>query len=502
MKKIAVIDIGSNSIRLVIVKINKNNYFNIVDDFKETVRLGKDMTPHGELNPARVEKAIETLTFFKYIYKAHGVTEIITVATEAVRKASNQIEFINRVKLELDIEIKILTGIEEAYYDYFANINSMDISDALLMDIGGSSTELILLENRTIKASISLPFGAINLTDKFNLSKSMDSKTEKDLKSYILTFYKKILWLKKAKNIPIIGIGGTMRNIGKISKKRCNYPIDNLHNYHTTLQEVIEIYSIVKSLDSIDRKKIKGLSKERADIFLGAITAVVTLFQFLNLKELYVSGCGLREGIIYEYILKDKPVEDVLEFSIYNHMLNYEINLNHAKKVWDFSKYLYGKLKPLIDKEDNYKILKTSSLLHDCGLHISPYNYTEHSFYVIQNLKINGLTHKQQLMAAYTAGFHSENYFKIDEKYYGKILDRQDIEVIKKLAILLKICESLDCGINNNIQIISCSLDSKKIIIEVKSSTHLLLEISEALKWSDDFEKIFDRKLFIRLITS
>ena len=119
MKKIGIIDIGSNSIRLVIVQINKDNSFRVIDEIKESVRLGKDMTVDGELNPSRIDNAVYTLAFFKRLCIIQNITEILAVATEAVRKASNQIEFLNRVKLELSIEIRVLTGIEEAYYDYF-----------------------------------------------------------------------------------------------------------------------------------------------------------------------------------------------------------------------------------------------------------------------------------------------------------------------------------------------------------------------------------------------
>lgn len=306
MKRIAIIDIGSNSIKLVVVQINENNSFSIIDEVKETVRLGKDMTIHGGLNPSRIERAIKILSFFKYICEAKGVTEIIAVATEAVRWASNQVEFINRVNSQLGIEIRVLPGTSEAYYDYFGNINSMDIFNALLIDIGGSSTELIWVEDRNLKASISLPFGAINLTERFSLYKAIDEKTEKDFKEFVLSYYEDIPWLKEIKNIPVVGVGGTIRNIAKISRKKKNYPIDNMHNYHTTVEEVTEIYNMAKVKDNTERKKIKGLSKERADIFLGAVGAVVTLFEFLGLKELYISGCGIREGILYEYILQSK----------------------------------------------------------------------------------------------------------------------------------------------------------------------------------------------------
>ena len=220
MKKIAIIDIGSNSIRLVIVQINKDNSFRIIDEVKESVRLGKDMTLKGELNSSRIEMAIATLSFFKRLCLIQNINEILAIATEAVRKATNQKEFLRRVKTELSIDIRVLTGIQEAYYDYFGAINSMDFSDALIMDIGGSSSELILVKNRKLIHSISLPFGAINLTEKFSLQKAMDTKSETAIKNFLTSLFKDIPWLKDVENVPIIGIGGTIRNIGKTTSKK------------------------------------------------------------------------------------------------------------------------------------------------------------------------------------------------------------------------------------------------------------------------------------------
>ncbi|WP_368490592.1 hypothetical protein [Clostridium sp. BJN0013] len=148
MLKIGIIDIGSNSIRLVIAQIHKNGSFNIIEEAKKAIDLGKDMNLKGELNLTRMNKAISALSSFKHLCTYKKVERIIPVATEAVRKAANQIEFLNRVKNELDINIRVLSGKEEAYYAYLGTVNSIDFSDGLLVDMGGSSTELIWVKEK------------------------------------------------------------------------------------------------------------------------------------------------------------------------------------------------------------------------------------------------------------------------------------------------------------------------------------------------------------------
>lgn len=500
MKKIGIIDIGSNSIRLVIIQINKDNSFRVTDEIKESVRLGKDMTSDGGLNPFRIDKAIYTLSFFKKLCTIQNTSEILAVATEAVRKATNQKEFLNRVKLELSIDIRVLTGIQEAYYDYFGAINSMDFSDALIMDIGGSSSELILVKNRELKHSISLPFGAINLTEKFSLLKAMNDKSETAIKEFLIAQYKDVTWLNEVRNMPIIGIGGTIRNIGKLHQKKTNYPIDNLHNYIIPTNEVISIYDTVKIKNSYQRKKLKGLSKERADIFVGATAALVTLIEYLNIKDLHVSGSGLRDGLIFEYIFKSNiPLIDVLDFSLKNQLLNYKIDLNHPNHVWMLTQTLYNGLNTIANIEINsYKILKTAAMLHDIGILISYFDHHKHSSYMIANSKINGLTHKEQLMASYIAALHRKNEFKIDLKLYQNLITKQDLEIVDKLSIILRICESLDGCLNGNIKMVSCSIELDTVTISVDAKTDPILEISAAIDCSSSFKKIYNKKLVIR----
>jgi len=500
MRKIGIIDIGSNSIRLIIVQINKDNSFRIIDEIKESVRLGKDMTLDGGLNPFRIDNAIFTISFFKRLCIIQNTTEILAVATEAVRRATNQIEFLDRVKSELSIDIRVLTGIEEAYYDYFGAINSMDFSDALIMDIGGSSSELIFVKNRKLKYSISLPFGAINLTEKFSLQKTMSPKSETAIKAFLTSLYKDIPWLKEVKNVPLIGIGGTIRNIGKLHKKKTNYPIDNLHNYQIPTNEVIAIYDQIKVKDASQRRKLKGLSKERSDIFVGAATVLVTLIEYLDLKDLHVSGSGLRDGFLYEYIFKNKtPLIDVLDFSLKNNLLNYEMDLNHPIHVWMLTETMYNDLSPIINIPINpTKILKTATMLHDIGILISYVDYHQHSSYMIANSKINGLTHKEQLMASYIAALHRKNEFKINSNLYQKLITEQDLEIINKLSILLRISESLDRCLNGNIKKVRCNIDLETVTITVEALADPLLEVYEAMDCALSFKKTFNKDLIIK----
>ena len=500
MAKIGVIDIGSNSMRLIVVEINKDQSFRIIDELKESVRLGMDISENGDLSEFRIDKAIDALFHFKNLSTSLGADELIVVATEAVRKAPNKNLFLEKVKKELDIDIRVLSGKEEAYYNYVGAINTLDISNALIMDIGGASTEVILVNNRKLKDSISLPFGAINLTSKFNVTNALDNETEDKLIEFLRNNYSKIDWLTDINNIPLIGIGGTMRNISKISRKKNNYPLDLTHNYYMEANEVTQIYNIVKCKDSEKRRKIKGLSKDRADIFLGAIAAIETLIEFCNIDNIYISGSGLREGLVYDYIFSENNiVDDVLDFSINNNITKFNLNKAHAMHVFNLSESLYTQLEPLhnIKTNSSLKILKAASMLQDIGTNVDFYRKHKHSFYMFLNSPISGLSHKELLMAAFVNIAILKENINISNSEYGELLDKNDIDIILKLGVIIKLAKSFDRKKDSNIQNIQCKLTEDTVCIKTKSKLIASLEITTALKSSSYFQKVFQRALLI-----
>lgn len=499
MDRIGIIDIGSNSMRVVLIEITGERSYEVLDEMKFTVRLGRDMKD-GALAEARIKAAVDSLKEFKRLCDSYKVDEIIAVATEAVRKSTNQEEFLTKAKDEAGIDVKVLSGTKEAYYGYLGTINSMDISSAVLMDIGGSSTELTWVEDRKIKESISLPIGAIVVADKFRLIESFDEKVQESLKEFLVTLFNEVHWLKKVKNIPLVGIGGTYRTIGKIHKRKFNYPISHLHNYEIKPNEIIDIFEELKNKDVVQRSKIKGLPKERADIFPGSCAEVATIVQQFKFKKIYISTNGLRQGLLYERLLgEDKAlIDDILEFSINNLTVNYNLKREHSKHVCELSMNLYSELFPLMGVSGNAdKILKAAALLHDCGVRIGYYNRDEYSFSIIKDTNIDGLTHKEQLMAAYVTLLEGKK-IKGEMKYYEEIVNKDDIDTIEKLSLILALAEALDRGIDSNVIKVSCNIEVKEVTLKISSKVVPSLETRAVAEYSEEFEKIFNRKLKVK----
>lgn len=448
MKNIGIIDLGSNSARLLIVRLLNNKGFKIIYDVKEAVRLGKDIKEDGSLNTERVEIAIKTMRKFKSTCKVYNAEEIYAVATAAVRGSKNQEQFLKKVKKEADIDLRVLSGEEEAFYDYFGIINSLNFTNGLIMDIGGASTEIAYVKDRYIKEAISLPFGAITLTEKFGLNDETKEYNLTNLKKYLTDQYKSIPWLSKINDVNLVGVGGTIRNIGKIHKKQKNYPLEIIHNYYMYKDDVIEIVDMVGSTNLKQRRKIKGLSKNRADIFPAACEAVRALIEYCEVSHLIISETGVKEGIIYETIQGERAaVENVLDFSINNLMEQYDVNKVFANKVWQMARAIYyTSTEPSNIDKNIERILKTASMLCKIGTEISCNGFEKHSFYMIMNSNLNGLNHKEILMAAYIILYHQQDEF-IDLNYeFRHILTDNNIKTIEKLAPILK--KAMDMVVN------------------------------------------------------
>ena len=499
MKNIAVIDIGSNSMRVLVYEIYENNSFKIIDEEKRMTRLGEFITKSNDLSNQGIQKMLITLEFFKILCEKNNVVEIIVVATEAVRRANNKKEILSLVKEKTNLDIRILSGLEESAYGYLTIKSTMDISDAILIDIGGSSMEITLVKNKTISHGISIPLGSIPLTKLFPFDTPADNDTKSEFKKFIFNEFDMLPWLKDAKDLPLIGIGGTARSIGKIHKKFINYPLDLLHNYTITFDEVKTMYEYIINLDINQKSKLKGLPKERADIFTAPFSALVMLMNYCNCPNLKISQYGIREGVLYEKLLRDDLNNtDILDFSLNNILTTNDLNISHAEKISDLSCVLFEYLENPNSKDlkSEYKLLRIASKLHDVGVSISVKHSYKHGFYIIINSLIAGLTHKEILMVGYTIALSGKFDYKLADEYKD-LLTKDDILICKRLSILLCLARKIDKYFYNSLTevIIMNEKDAFKLALPKISVKYM--KDSLPVEMEESFKKCFSKKLTI-----
>ena len=499
MEKIAIIDLGSNSARLVLVNILEGGYFVVFDELKESVRLGQDMDWDGFLKPQRIAQTIKTLKMFRRLCDANGVEKIYAYATSAVRRAKNQKSFLDEVAVSCGIKIQVLTKDEQANLVYQGVINSLEVPKGLIMDIGGGSTQFIYYSRKNILASETLPFGSVTLTDLFKNDNCPPEEKAKKVQDFIKEHLDRIEWFKEIDpDTQFVGVGGTFRNLGRISRNIKKYPLDMMHNYHLSTEEFNQIYNTIKTLDLDRTQKIKGLSSGRADIFPTALAVVKEVIDYVGLNEIIVSGCGLREGAMFRYAVpstNEKPLSDILGHSIQTLMHYFDANISHAEHVYNLSLQLFKQLKVLHKLPRAYvKVLRVAALLHDSGMRIKFYDHHRHSSYII----LYGISQKDLVVAAFVAGGHKKSDFnELDMSKYRVLLSPEDVEAIKKLSVILRIAESFDRSQSGLITGINCDVLGDSVIMKTETEGDCSLEIKEALTASSEFKRAYGKNLEI-----
>ena len=502
MEKIGIIDLGSNTARLVIVDMFADGHFMVVDELKESVRLGQDMDRDGFLKPQRIAETIKTLKMFKKLCDARKVDRIIAVGTAAVRRAKNQRSFLDEIQVSCNITIRVLSEEEEALLVYRGVINSMDIPKGLILEIGGGSTKIIYYNRRNVLGFASLPFGAVTLTDLFASDPSPEVAAQ-HVEEFFTEHLKKLPWLSDIDpETQMIGVGGSFRNLFKISRLVRKYPLDNPHNYKFATEDFTAIYDMVKVLDVDKRKKIKGLSPKRADIMPAAMAIMKSFISYMNVETFTIGGCGLREGLMVNQALpitQEKPISDVLGYSLDRLVKYYDCDTKHVEHVMQLSVQLFKQLRVLHKFSRQYlKVLKIAASLHDCGQTVQYYGHAKHSCYVVLNSSIYGATHREIVLAAFVAGCHNrEDVPLIEWQKYKDIVTEEDLDAVKKLGVLLRIAESLDrshCGVITGL---NCDVLGDSVIMKTVVTGDAALEIRDAEAANPEFKKAFRKNLEI-----
>ncbi|MDF7627216.1 Ppx/GppA family phosphatase [Lactobacillaceae bacterium L1_55_11] len=304
MENFVIIDLGSNSVRLEVDQINDDASYETVLEAKEAVRLSENMGPDNVLKRSAINRALDTLESFKEQYQDLPNLEVRAIATAATRNAVNQAEFLDEVREKTGIEIQVLSGQEEAHYDYLGVINSLPIVNGIIMDTGGASTELVLVQNREQINSISIPLGAVTLSEAHLDTDEPTASQLFQLFDHLNAIYNDIWWLDRAMNLPIIALGGSNRTLAKIKRRtdpdRMNW--EDIHGFHMSTDEVKRIFVKILDSDLEERGNIPGLSKERVDIIVGGLSPAMTLLRRLNSDRMIFSKRGVRYGILHERI--------------------------------------------------------------------------------------------------------------------------------------------------------------------------------------------------------
>lgn len=306
---LVVIDLGSNSVRMQISQIDDYGGYTVMGYFREYVRLSENMGKEMTLKEEPMNRTIQALKDFKTTYTQYDNVVVKAVATAAVRGAKNQAEFLKRVKDEVGLDLQVISGSTEAYLDYIGVVNTLPVRNGIIMDCGGASTELIWVQNGACKERVSIPVGSVVLSQNYNLA---DTISASDLYSAMNAAGQKIStvrWLGQVHNLPLIALGGSNRTIAKIHRREVTDEVDELpdiHGMHLPPHYIFNLVGKLIAMNKDERMKIPGLAKNRADVIVGGLIPISLVLRNLQISEVIFSNCGLRDGILFEYLRQSR----------------------------------------------------------------------------------------------------------------------------------------------------------------------------------------------------
>jgi exopolyphosphatase / guanosine-5'-triphosphate,3'-diphosphate pyrophosphatase len=497
-ERIGIIDLGSNTTRLVVMGYTPHHSFRLLDEVRETVRLAEGIGDDGNLRLAPMDRGVEAIKLFHSFCKSTGVTKIVPAATSAVRDATNQAEFLARVARESGLKLRVLSAEEEAYYGYVGAANALNLRDAFLIDIGGGSAEVTMIRGRGLVRSFSRPAGVLRFSERYVRSDPISKHDFKALEEAAAESFAGVDWLGETQGTTLAGIGGTIRTLAEIDQKSRGYPLDRIHGYSYSRERLEEIIGMLRGMTQRQREGVPGLSRDRADLILAGAVILHTLMRRGRFESITVSGQGLREGLFYEQFLvgENPPLfPDPRSFSVQNLARIYNHEPIHTAKVRDLSLALFDQLRALHGYgEWERELLNYAAHLHDVGVAIGYYDHHKHGAYLLMNAALQGFDHREVVILAMLVRYHRKGDVSVDQ--YRDILHGSDGERIARLAALLRIAEYLERSKSQVVLGLQVEMGDP-IRVVTRTNGDATVEIWDANRRAGLFQKAFGKAIEI-----
>ena len=438
-KRVSVIDIGSNSARMVVYEKTSRYAFHLLHEEKSKVRISQNAYKFdGNLQKKPMQRAFDALANFLTISQSFKTKKLLCVATSALRDAPNKKEFIQRVKKELKINIKIISGEKEAYFGAIACANLLPTQkDALCIDIGGGSTEFAYINNKDVSDALSLKMGTVRLKELF-----CDTKDRQGALNYVDA---KLELLEAKKSTTLIGIGGTFRAIATAIKNQEDYPLNKIHAYEFSVEIFRTFIEKILQANSDQELLNLGIKENRLDVIQPGTLILQRVLQKLNITKIITSGVGVREGVYLADLLrnsKDKfphnyntSVKYLLDAHVSDSSFATQLN-SLVKKLFDLThEYLN------IPKEFRYE-LALAAKLYPTGSSLHFFSQNKHTYYLIQNALEYGFTHKSITLIA-TLSKYAKNKLPQDSHMLKYKMLLPSTDVTHALSYLLSLSIAL-----------------------------------------------------------
>ncbi|MBE9043377.1 Ppx/GppA family phosphatase [Pleurocapsales cyanobacterium LEGE 10410] len=475
---IAAIDIGTNSIHMVIVQIEPSlPSFTVVAKEKDTVRLGDRDPATGKLTPEAIERSLATLRRCQELANSFNANQIIAVATSATREAPNGEAFIRQVEAEMGITINLISGREEARRIYLGVLSGMDFNEQphIIIDIGGGSTELILADIHEPRFLSSTKIGAVRLAKEFVTTDPIDDGELKVLRAYIRGMLERPvdeIWQNLQLNeVPrTIGTSGTIETIAEIhAKEELGSVPDPLNGYEISYKDVEKIVKKLSKLSYEERLDVSGLSEKRAEIIIPGGVILLEAMNMLKLNSITICERALREGMIVDWMLARGMISSRLRYqnevkkrNVIKIAQKYHVDLDYSERVAQFALSIFDQLQDKLHSWDTAEreLLWSAAILHNSGVYVSHSSHHKHSYYLIRNAELLGFTELELELIANIARYHRKSKPKKKHSPYSELPHKRDQSIVRQLSAILRLAVALDRRNQGAIAAVECQYDS------------------------------------------
>jgi exopolyphosphatase/guanosine-5'-triphosphate,3'-diphosphate pyrophosphatase len=506
--RLAAIDIGSNSVRLLVAEALRGGTYRILDEEREPTRLGRSVSEKGQLDDESMERTITALRTFKQIAAGYQATSLRTIATCAVREARNGPEFCRRVREQVGLDVEVISGDREARLAFSSVQNAFDLSgkNVIVADIGGGSTEIVFATGNLIESIFSTPLGAVRLTEQFALGEGAVPETfQRD----IARMDEEIaLCLKKRTTRPLfaphflVGCGGTFTTLAELvmaSKKEVDIPVAG---YKVSHAEVRHLLDRLLKMPLRSRRTMAGMTPDRADIILAGLSIIDALLKRFRVNTLMIHTRGVRDGLVREMLddavgttvdapaLRDAAIERLAAAC--------SGELEHGRAVALLAGRIFDQLAgPLELVEGDRLLLECAARLQDVGYVINYDQHHKHSYHLIRNSRLPGVRAHDLELIANVARYHRGAHPKRKHENLAR-LSPEDQSRVQRLAAILRLAGGLDRSRSQQVRDVRVRLEECRVFVDVVADQEPLVDVWGAERRTDLFEKVFNLPLTIQ----
>lgn len=504
--KTVIIDIGSNTIRLVLYHYDQEEGLRELGNIKTVARLRTYLQPTGEMSDEGIQLLTDTLLTFKAMLDDFEIVDVKAVATAAIRQATNRDSILALMKERTGIQIDLLTGDEEAKYGYLAVAYSMGTPSAVTIDIGGGSTEITLFKDKQLQHTHSFPFGTVSLKQLFVKGDILNSNEREDLIAFVKEQFSSLSWIQGVQ-LPIIGIGGSARNVAQIHQQQREYPLASVHGYEISKQDLQELRNYLKHMSYDELKQLDGLSTDRADIIEPALEVFCVLMEVVQSEVFQLTKKGLREGLILQRIFNSDEETftkyNVIEGNVRRLARQYgrsEMEINYLKEMADQLYRAICRLNYLTFQTEDLQLISNAAKIYNIGEYIELSSASQHTFYLIANQSIDGLNHKERVKLALLASYKNKDYYQRFASPFTGWISREEFREIRDFGVILKFIYALNISKRNIVHKLELHKENNVVQLNIFVKKNCVAEKYQAERHKKHLERVLKTTIKLNFI--